>query len=375
MMTTPNQQLNQHQHLNQLLSDSGVSKIIYALVMPETEQTIDAVLDGENKNRPVVGRAGFHHRFREAWTQKQDAMHEGFFHTWKEWTAPIVELDKQLFPFCYPTAGASEALRESIHAYGARARKELFNPKIHTFEGEYEGFGAYAAAASIELQTHRRKDWPEAISAIGPNDQFYISQPSAVDGMVWDAFEIFATELARQKPTAELMLDLSYVGCVAREFTVNANHPNIAAVFLSLSKPAGVYYHRVGGMFSRQEYPGLFGNKWFKNLTSLSIGTEFMSRFGVHELPRKYSSIQQIAIDKTNEKLQLNLRPADIFLLAIGDPSAQPSDLERYLMRGPIGQQRVRVGLTPLMAHEIDPSLSPSVSARYYERFPERIEP
>ena len=45
-MITPNQ------HLNQLLSDSGVSKIIYALVMPETEKTIDAVLDGASDHQP-----------------------------------------------------------------------------------------------------------------------------------------------------------------------------------------------------------------------------------------------------------------------------------------------------------------------------------
>ncbi len=367
-MITPNQ------HLNQLLSDSGVSKIIYALVMPETEQTIDAVLDGASNNKPG-GRARFHHLFREAWTQKQDAMHEGFFRTWKKWTESIVQFDPQCFPFCYPTAGASEALREAIHAYGARSRREQFAPTIHVFVGEYEGFGAYAAAAAIDLKTHPRHDWPKAIDLIGPNDQFYISQPSAVDGMVWDEFEFFAAELARKQPTAELMLDLSYVGCVARQFTVNANHPNVAAIFLSLSKPAGVYYHRIGGMFSRREYLGLFGNKWFKNLTALSIGTEFMTRFSVHELPRKYYPIQQRAIEKTNQRLGLKLRPADIFLLAIGDPSSEPSDLERYLLRGPIGQQKVRVALTPLMAHEIDPSLNPTVSARYYERIADRVEP
>ncbi|MEQ1828495.1 MAG: hypothetical protein ABL921_21210, partial [Pirellula sp.] len=226
----------------------------------------------------------------------------------------------------------------------------------------------YASAAGIEVQSHRRQSWEDAIDLVGPNEEFYVSQPSAIDGYVWDDFESFATELYRKKPTAEIMLDLSYVGCVARSFAIRANHPNIQAIFLSLSKPAGVYYHRVGGMYSRREYPGLFGNKWFKNVCSLSIGTAFMSRFGVHELPRKYRPIQQEVIECVNHKLGLEMQSADILLLGVGKPSSALSELERYLLRGPKGDQRVRVCLTPLMAHTINPRLNPNVAARYYER-------
>ena len=359
--------MDPYRHLSDLLAASSVSKIIYALVMPETEQVIDAVFDGSGESS-IDGRTRFHHLFREAWTQKQDAIHEGFFCKWKSWTAQVVQFDSKGFPFSYPTAGASEALREAIHAYGARSRKERFDPKIHVFDGEYEGFAAYASAAGIVVQSHGRSDWLKAVDAIGNRDQFYISQPSGVDGIVWDEFDSFALAMHRKAPSAELMLDLSYVGCVAKEFVVNADHPNIGAIFLSLSKPAGVYYHRIGGMVSRKEYPGLFGNKWFKNLSSLSIGTEFMSRFGVHELPRKYSPVQQLVIRQVNQSLGLELIAADIFLLGVGKPSNFPSDLERYLLRGSKGEQKVRVCLTPLMAHTINPNLNSKVSARFYER-------
>ena len=362
-----NEAMDTDLHLSQRLAESNVSKIIYALVMPETEQVIDAVLDGSVVDR-LGGRTKFHHLFREAWTQKQDAIHEGFFIKWRSWVAPIVHFDPKGFPFCYPTAGASEALREAIHAYAANSRKERFVPKIHVFEGEYEGFAAYAAAAGIEVQSHGRQDWQKAVATIGAKDQFYISQPSGIDGFVWDEFDSFACELQRRTPTAEIMLDLTYVGCVAREFNVNADHPNIGSIFLSLSKPAGVYYHRIGGMYSRKEYPGLFGNKWFKNLCSLSIGIEFMSRFGVQELPCKYRPVQQQVIRQVNQRLGLELIAADIFLLGVGEPSHSPSDLERYLLRGSKGEQKVRVCLTPLMAHAINPDLNPSVAARYYER-------
>ena len=38
----------------------------------------------------------------------------------------------------------------------------------------------------------------------------------------------------------------------------------------------GVYYDRIGGIWMRQEDQGLFGNKWFKNLTSLALGTTLL---------------------------------------------------------------------------------------------------
>lgn len=358
-MKTPNERLSQ------CLEATGVSKIVYALVMPETESTIDSVFDGASG----IGRELFHNAFREAWTQKQDTVHESFFEHWLAWTKPIVHMNPDEMPYRYPLAGASEGLREAIHAYGARARLERFEPTIHVFEGEYEGYAAYARAAGIPLQTHSRKHWRQTLESTRSTDQWYVSQPSGIDGNVWEDFEVFASELANQVPTAQIMLDLSYVGCVARSFQIAIQSPNIAAVFFSLSKPAGMYYHRIGGMWSRHEYLGLFGNKWFKNISSLLIGSAFMLRYGVHELPKRYATNQQSAIEALQRELHLNLRPADVFLLAIGKPGQTPSDLEQFLLRGPCDDALVRVCLTARMAHSIDPKLTPRVQARYYEKW------
>ncbi len=170
-----------------------------------------------------------------------------------------------------------------------------------------------------------------------------------------------------RQPSAEVMLDLSYVGCVARDFHIDATSPNVQAIFFSLSKPAGVYYHRIGGMLSRKEYLGLFGNKWFKNIASLAIGTAFMERYGVRELPTRYASLQKNAIQAFNQKFGLQLKGADIFLLGIGKPSPPPSELERYLMRGSQAEPLVRVCLTAQLAYQLNPKLNPTVAARYYE--------
>ncbi len=356
----------QHDKLNRLLGQAGVSKIVYALVMPETEWVVDQVLDGTEGDRGL-GRQALHSLFREAWTQKQDLVHEAFFATWLQWVSPILQW-RTPFAYQYPTGGASEALREAIHAYAARARGTGFAPCIHVFEGEYEGYAAYAAAAGIEFRTHNRLRWHEAIDQVAEHHQFYLSQPSAIDGMVWPDYDAFLDQLALRSPLSQLMLDVTYVGSVARPFQIQVDHPLIAAVFFSLSKPAGMYYYRIGGVLSRFEYPGLFGNKWFKNLLSLRIGTQFMQRFDVHELPCKYRPFQNRVIEQVNAQLSLCLQPADVLLLAVSPPAEFPSDLERFLLRGSVGEQRVRVCLTARLAHAIDPSLSPSVAARYYEQ-------
>lgn len=389
-----------NEKLAELLREADTSKTIYAYVMPETEAMLDRILDGGIRREiiektlteefkrastpdPVTlaaildrtlreARDPFHAMYREAWTQKQDSMHEEFFATWLNWIKPVVNLEGQKFPFVYPTAGASEGLREAIEHYGVTARAAGRTPVIHVFEGEYEGFTAYARAARIDVVTHKRSDWREAVRTTGHGDQFYISQPSAIDGNIWGEFEEFAAALAREKPGADLILDLTYVGCVARDFKINAEHDNIKTVFFSLSKPTGSYYHRIGGCLSREEYPGLFGNKWFKNLLALKLGTEMMKAYGVHDLPRKYAPVQQRAVDDVNRELALDLKASDVYLLGTAAPSAEPMDLERYLMRGPAGEEIVRACLTPRIAAIVNPSLNGSVKPRAHETLPER---
>lgn len=352
--------LTPHERLNALLENAGVSKTVYSYVMPETEATLDALLDG--------GRDALHGMYREAWTQKQDAMHEEFFATWKKWSSPVVKFNDSEFPWVYTTGGASEALREAIYAYGHEARMQGFAPTIHVFVGDYEGFAAYAQAAGIPVVAHHRRDWQAAIEKIGLRDQFYISQPAAIDGNVWGDFDAFVNTLYKHRPTAQVMLDLTYVGCVARPFTVEAFAPNIRAIFFSLSKPMGVYYHRVGGMLSRGAYPGLFGNKWFKNLLSLKLGTVLMQKYGVHELPRKYAAVGQMpAIAKTKRTLGLDLVPADVFLLAAAPYDGKGDELAQYLVRGGAGEEKLRLCLTPTIAALVNPDIDSTVRARAHE--------
>ena len=96
---------------------AGASGTIYALVMPESEAAVAAVVDGGDRDAllgdPAALRAAREARwldlYREPWTQKQDAMHEAWFERWLAWSAPVVAVDAAAFPFRFPPLGRARA--------------------------------------------------------------------------------------------------------------------------------------------------------------------------------------------------------------------------------------------------------------------------
>ena len=352
---------------------AGASGTIYALVMPESEAALAAVVDGGERaallaDRTALDAAREAHwlaMYREPWTQKQDAMHEAWFELWLAWSAPIVRVDAAAFPFRYPTAGASEGIYKLMAEHTARTRAEGRAPSVHIFEGEYEGFPAYAAALGVPVVRHPREHWQEIPAKVPADAQFWISQPSAIDGGVWAPFAGFLALMAGQAPHAAVIPDLSYVGSVARAFELALDAPNVPAFVFSHSKPFGGYYHRAGGVFARAEWPSLFGNKWFKNLQSLAWGTEMMRRHDVFALPRRYQAVQQQACAQVAGRLGLPaLAPADVVLLGIAPAPATPGPLVASVLRGSGPERIVRLCLTPAMSALIDPALAPGLAAR-----------
>lgn len=384
-------------HIKRHLIAQGASGTIYAYAFPESRQVVHEILDGgvqadivqralreafasataQNLSADALAahvskaladaRLEYDTMFDAAWTSKQDHVDHQFFDAWTKWSAPVVTLSPAHHTNHYPTAGASEGLREVINAYANKARVEGFTPTVHVFHGEYEGFGAYSDAAGVNVVRHDRANWKESIAQIGERDQFYISQPSAIDGNVWDEFDDFAQSLHAQRPGTQLMLDLTYVGSVAKDFRVNADHPNIPTVFFSLSKPFGVYYHRIGGVMTRETYPGLLGNKWFKGLQAMRTGTALLERSGVYELPRKYDAVRQEALGNVSRRLGVAFNASDVTLFATAPPSGT-GEIETALLRGAPGDKFMRICITPEIARlmnaesaltETDPILPP----------------
>jgi hypothetical protein len=335
-------QYNPNRDLNSELLAAGLSKTVYALVTPETEGL-----------RAQIQKEDYLAQFREAWTGKQDAYHEAFFTKWVEWSSPVVDLDRSKFPFYYPTAGASEAIRQIIFTHKSRYPKAV----IHFFAGEYEGYKAMAEASLMEWREHHRENWrmmfePETGTRGNPermrqHDLFFISQPSAIDGMVWDEFNEFVAMM----PAESVVADVTYVGAVPESAVrekFNLTDAAIHSVVFSLSKPFGAYYDRIGGVFCREEDPALFGNRWFKNLTSIRYGTLLMNNLSVFDLPHRYARVQQQAIKAAQQTIDAFIKPSDVYILGYNvEPT--DTDLGRYLLR----DRTLRVCLTPLMADQI----------------------
>lgn len=339
-------QYNPSQELNKVLLSAGASKTVYALVTPETEK---AKID-------LYDSVDYLEMFHEAWTAKQDAAHVEFFDTWAAWSAPAVNLDRAKFPFYYPTAGASEPLRHLIYAQ-ANVRTKYGKPTIHVFEGEYEGYKAMAEATGMAVVEHKRDEWRDVRLAeedednrflLDEDDLFFISQPSAIDGNVWPHFNEFLSRM----PEGTVVADLTYVGATAPlAEKIDVDQPSVKNVVFSLSKPFGAYYDRVGGVFCREEDPGLFGNKWFKNLTSLALGVGLMQKTTVWGMSQRYRPFQASALLKVSKALGIPLKLSDVYILATGDGDVPDTEMTKYLTRG----GHVRVCLTPAIAASFPP--------------------
>ncbi len=353
-------QYNPNAEMNALLLKCGASKTVYALVTPETEEAKSALFysvgDGQDPNQ-----SSYFEMFRGAWTGKQDVLHENFFSTWVDWSEPVVKFYPQDFPFYYPTAGASEALRHIIFDLAAQSDHSE-QPVIHIFRGEYEGYKAMAEAAGLTIQEWDRADWRDLVDRLnddGPDrkNTVFLSQPSAIDGNIWHDCNAFTKAI---KVPDVVVMDVTYVGAVpfVRE-KFDLTQKCIRNVVFSLSKPFGAYYDRIGGVWCRKEDAGLFGNKWFKNLTSLALGVALMQQNDVFKLPRRYLRQQEDACQDIGLDLSITLVPSDVFILATAqvplddNPNTAPYDpkLVAYLRRPADGP--VRLCLTPLMAEMI----------------------
>ena len=277
----------------------------------------------------------------------QDRLHERFLDRWLDWRRDAVILDTAAFPHRYATAGSSEVIRESIAQFAIDRRIAGREPVIHVFDGEYEGYGAYADAYHVRMVRHDRAAWRESLGRLSPDsvrgDLVLLSEPSAIDGNIWPDFATFIAHLERALPTVRIAVDLTYVGTVAREYMIDVTSPLIDTVFFSLSKVFGVYYHRVGGVLSRAVLPGLVGNRWFKNTFSLELGQALLSSLSVRAIPLAYRAVQERAAGEAGAALGVGLTPSDAILVAHRRWSDDLPVAVRPLRRGTM----VRCCLTP----------------------------
>jgi hypothetical protein len=320
------------------LQSLGVSKSVYAIPFPETERIFSRCMAAAETRRML----------QKPYTMVQDAMGDDFFDQYTAWASPIIQINRASYPQHYPGNGSSEVIRETITQYIIERLQNGYEPSIHTFDGEYEGYGAYARDSTGRVITHNRQSYQETlVELMRPGEVFYLSQPSAIDGNVWQGYDEFIQWMQRELPEASIMLDLSYVGAVTLpNYVINVNYANIAVLFVSLSKSFGKFFDRIGGMLSRRAFPTLYGNRlWFKNLSGLRAGTEMMRELGPHDLPQKYANLQKEAVATLRETIGGDIRASDVLLMA-NQPAVQArTEVQRILTRG----NTIRYCLTPAM--------------------------
>ena len=253
--------------------NSPVTSTVYSVVWPDTEHLVRQCMRDECELMLSA--------HRHAHTKRQDPMHEGFFNAWRSFARHAVSLDAEQLPECYPTAGSSEAIREIIREAVYRGED------LVVFDGEYEGYEAIAQSQGTRVHRIPRADWKSLLTQwakSGPpwgprRAQWWLSQPSAIDGNVWPDCDAFLMALAAAAPSCRVWMDLSYVGRARQSGPINVTrHANVAGLVFSLSKVMGVYYRRIGGCMSRAPIPGLWANRWFKNLDSLYLGQRWLEQ-------------------------------------------------------------------------------------------------
>ena len=308
----------------------GFSSAVYGLVLPETRAMTRRLW----AEQPDI-------LFEWAYEDSQDQAHLTFLDAWQGWVSPQVS-GLSGFRHRYVTNGSSEGIRESIWSLASAGRASTGGPYLHVFAGEYEGYAAYARAAGITVVTHDRNAWRDVEHDPAGAHRWYVSQPSAIDGNVWLDFSRFMRTM--EERDVEVAVDLAYVGATDRQLSIDLSRPNVPYVFFSLSKIFGVFYHRIGGVLSRSPMLGLEGNKWFKNMFSLYLGTSLLRETASPStLPARYRHVQREACRTLAERHGIPLDPSDVILLASSPPGPYPDAFRRG--------SSYRWCLTPTMDH------------------------
>src|SRR3989338_6570437 len=167
------------------------------------------------------------------------------------------------FQFRYPISGSEEGIREFMTVLQTRGVKQ-----IYMLQGDYEGYREVARTREIHTVE----------VAIDVN-------PRHLERGDW-----FISDVC--EAGHKVFYDLSYLG-TTEPYVYNLSHPNIVAAAISFSKPYGLFYYRIGFMFSRENVPSLYANKWFKNIFSLIIAERVLEKLDLKKFASKYKALQR----------------------------------------------------------------------------------
>jgi len=206
------------------------------------------------------------------------------------------------FGYRYSTAGSEEGIREFMSLLALRGVNQAY-----MWKGDYEGYRETGKTRGIRLEEVEFGEDPKRLKP----GYWFLSNPSARNGLIIGNTAVRSICEAGHK----VFYDLSYLGST-RPFVYDLGHPNVVAAAVSFSKPYGLFYYRVGFLYTREEVPSLYANKWFKNIYGLMIAKAILERVDIASLAEKYKNLQREIVGEINREHGLGLHEADTFLLA-----------------------------------------------------------
>jgi histidinol-phosphate/aromatic aminotransferase/cobyric acid decarboxylase-like protein len=211
---------------------------------------------------------------------------------------------------------------------------------IYVWSGDYEGYREVAKTRGLTVKEVAFSQDPAELEP----GHWFLSDPSARNGQFVPEAKIQALLEAGHK----VFYDLSYLSSTAPH-VYDLQHPNIEAVAISFSKPFGLFYYRIGFLYTRAPVPVLYANKWFKNVFGLIIADRVLQELDLPALASRYKGIQAEIVAEIDRETGVGLVASDAFLLAHipKDKADQLDDDQRAAIERFQRGQYYRFCLTP----------------------------
>ena len=216
-----------------------------------------------------------------SWQKRNpDDIRKEFLNTYMEWmpsTHNLIGIEK------YTHACFTQGTTESFAQFYIRYR----NKKLRLAEGEY------FYHQMMHGLWYDNFAWLSE-EEINQGDVVLISVPFSDTGDVPNYLENLLN--ACDENNVPVMIDLAYIN-LAKELTINLEHPCIEYVVSSLSKVFPVEHHRIGirlqrKMFEDQLYVVNENNYNYINLMSAHLGAKMMKEFSANYIYDKYRDAQ-----------------------------------------------------------------------------------
>lgn len=278
-----------------------VSRTVYSVSWPKTKEVFkDIQQDSEIADI-----------FSKTWTKKQDDMHMPFLNAWREWVSPRFVFSSNI-KHAYPTNGSSEAICQQLNYLNSKGKTLVI------FDGEYEGYEMFAKNMGMTVKKIVRPNSDDSFNNLcsvdSKKDVFFISEPSAINGNHWRFFSKFMNFCS--KKNIDVYLDVCYVGMSRQPDMIDLTEQScLAGVFFSLSKIFGVYYHRIGGVWLRDENPLLWPNLWFKNLYAINYGHKLLKAMPIGYMDNQLEKITNKIRGELSLEYNINFLLSDVYLL------------------------------------------------------------